>query len=809
MNLKPNSSMIIKLKNKLLLLFFLCFSISYAQQTNYGYSSRQLLYTAHTPVTAASNLIFFGPHIFYVGTNNKICEYYWNNITWTGGGQLEWGAVTVKTGSKITSNGNGEVYFVGNADNKIYKLSWGPTTGWVTSLMVSIQEPVRSDANIVFYNNHIYYVGTSNRICDINYTGTAWVGGTALVSLPALYVRATAQIIANGSYVFYVGTNNRVCSCFWTGTAWTGGGQLESGINVVKTGSQIINNGGEIFFVGNADSKVYDLKYTSGWIASIALSTAPTVKTGTDLVYYHENIYYVSNSAPSTNKAVNIKRAGAIWSLGYLPDYSSEDVMFSTPITVTSKNIFKEGSATNTFESVQVSYVGSPSNRIRYLINDYDNKNDPNETGSTIWFGGGLKTTANTVNTNKLIVCPDSKTFFYIGFNGYLNTFLRNAINPIDKPGWISTFDQEFNTADPTLTTLKTNWNYKNGPLMSATYNPNEPKISYDTYFENTTIDNGILKLTNKQENYSAWQWGMYDIDPSSATNWTAYNHDGYPWQPGDWQFFDYSSVNYTGVNIQTGSQNLPPGPSGTETFPPPAPPYEPATFSQAYGYYEIRCKTPRSQKNWNAFWLLSTITNPPEIDILEISGNGKYWVMSNYWGPYGSGQSTNIKEYAVGYRYYDDYYTYALEWDATKLRWLLNNEPVLTLSTNVPSDPVAIIAGTATYNNVDLNEITTFPHYFDIDYIRAYADDPTRIAVSVSPILENKSYILSPNPAQDQITIGGGAFTKAEIYNIQGAKISENVSGTINIESLSKGIYIIKIIDLNGESHNSKFIKE
>ncbi len=798
------------MKYKLLaILYIFCLNVK-AQQVNYGFSSRQLLWNPHTSVASFSNFVVFNQHIFYIGLNGKICEYYWNGSTWIGGGQLEWGSIYVKSGSKLVSNGNGEIYFIGSLDNKIYKLSWSSGLGWNTSLLLSNQEQVRGDANLIFSGNHIFYIGSSNKICDLYFNGVSWSGGGPLIVSQPTLARSSSEIIASGNHLFYIGSNNKVCECLWNGATWTGGSQLESSGILVKTGTQITNNGGnELFFVGNSDSKIYDLKYSTSWNVAIACSSAPLVRSGTNLVYYHEAIYYVSNSGSSLNKVVSINRVVTSWAIGSLPNMISEDVANYSQLCITSKNIYKEGSSTITFESTQISYVSSYSNKISYLILDYDPINDPNELSSPIWFAGRLNTTSNTVGTNKLILSPDNgKSFFYIGVNGYLNTFGRNFLNAVTKPGWILTLDQEFDIPDHDLTILKNDWNYKNGPLISNAYNPNEPKVSFDTYFENTIVNNGILELINKQENYNAWQWGEYDltnVPPFNSWYWWNYESSGYSFQ-------GTTPVIATSANIQTGKQN-PRGEPGfsTHAFTPPAPPYESATFTQSYGYYEIRCKTPRSQKTWSAFWLLSTVTNPPEIDILEIGGNGKYWVMSNYYGPYGSGQQVNIKEYAIGYRYYDDYYTYALEWDATKIRWLHNNEPTLTLTTNVPSDPIAVITGTATYNNVDLNEITVLPNSFNIDYIRVYQDDPTRLPINneqknISDV-KNVTYEVFPNPSTNTINLKGGSFSKIEIINLHGKKILESYTREINISELQNGIYFIKVFD-NTNVTTLKFIK-
>lgn len=69
-------------------------------------------------------------------------------------------------------------------------------------------------------------------------------------------------------------------------------------------------------------------------------------------------------------------------------------------------------------------------------------------------------------------------------------------------------------------------------------------------------------------------------------------------------------------------------------------------------------------------------------------------------------------------------------------------------------------------------------------------------------------SYVLSPNPANDKLTIDGVSDYDAKIYNDLGQFIMKtNNTNTIDVSTLSKGIYFIKVSD-GINSSIKKFIK-
>lgn len=97
-------------------------------------------------------------------------------------------------------------------------------------------------------------------------------------------------------------------------------------------------------------------------------------------------------------------------------------------------------------------------------------------------------------------------------------------------------------------------------------------------------------------------------------------------------------------------------------------------TFSQAFGYYEVRCKLPRAQGMWAAFWLQSVnqgkIGNEgedgTEIDVFESAFINKNPAMVGhallYDGYADYGKVTDFRK-VTDSDLYDGFHTYGLKW--------------------------------------------------------------------------------------------------------------------------------------------------
>ncbi|MFC2109719.1 LamG-like jellyroll fold domain-containing protein [Bacteroidota bacterium] len=81
--------------------------------------------------------------------------------------------------------------------------------------------------------------------------------------------------------------------------------------------------------------------------------------------------------------------------------------------------------------------------------------------------------------------------------------------------------------------------------------------------------------------------------------------------------------------------------------------------------------------------------------------------------------------------------------------------------------------------------------------------------------ITENKLEIdnikLFPNPVHQILSIAGGEMVNVEVYDLAGRMINSYKvnNNKLDVSSLSNGVYMIRMVDLQGNSHMSKFIKQ
>ena len=157
------------------------------------------------------------------------------------------------------------------------------------------------------------------------------------------------------------------------------------------------------------------------------------------------------------------------------------------------------------------------------------------------------------------------------------------------------------------------------------------------------------------------------------------------------------------------------------------------SSFSQKYGYFEIRSKIPVGTGVWPAFWLLADDGGwPPEIDVME--GRGQEpgdLVMTTHWRNPATGNvescgfDFSVKNTAT------DFHEYGVLWLRDRIVYFIDHRPVSDIKVPIGfEDPMYMIVnlamGSKYFGGVGVVDGKS-PNMveFEIDRISAYQIDP------------------------------------------------------------------------------------
>lgn len=160
--------------------------------------------------------------------------------------------------------------------------------------------------------------------------------------------------------------------------------------------------------------------------------------------------------------------------------------------------------------------------------------------------------------------------------------------------------------------------------------------------------------------------------------------------------------------------------------------------FSQQYGRFEARLKTPFGPGIWPAFWMIGdnieTVGWPQcgEIDIMELKGQEPHIIHGSLHGPGYSGGNPVTKSYALQNARFDSkYYVFAIEWFENRIDFFIDDYLYQRIEPgNVPGEwvfdkPFFMILNVAVggnYVGFPLPQ-TPFPQKMIIDYVKVYKE--------------------------------------------------------------------------------------
>jgi beta-glucanase (GH16 family) len=160
--------------------------------------------------------------------------------------------------------------------------------------------------------------------------------------------------------------------------------------------------------------------------------------------------------------------------------------------------------------------------------------------------------------------------------------------------------------------------------------------------------------------------------------------------------------------------------------------------FSQQYGRFEARLKTPYGPGIWPAFWMLGdnieTVSWPQcgEIDIMELRGQEPHKIHGTIHGPGYSGGNPISKSYALKNGRFDtDFHVYAIEWDEDKIDFFVDDYLYQRIEkSDVPGEwvfnqPFFLILNVAVGGNYVgfPTDETPFDQQMIVDYVKVYQE--------------------------------------------------------------------------------------
>jgi beta-glucanase (GH16 family) len=198
-------------------------------------------------------------------------------------------------------------------------------------------------------------------------------------------------------------------------------------------------------------------------------------------------------------------------------------------------------------------------------------------------------------------------------------------------------------------------------------------------------------------------------------------------------------------------------------------------SFSQTYGYYEIRADASPAPGSWSAFWLLPQKGGwPPEADIMENWGSDPNETLSAW---HSGANDTNANENQLVPKTASGFHTYGLMWGPQTMTWYIDGVEVWQAAT--PSDmrqPMYLLANLA-LTNKDGAVVT--PASMKIDYIHVYSIPGVSIpgpTDHTSTTIATKWFFASPTETNIQLT---GSISQTVLGNNLGDTITSNNFGS------------------------------
>jgi hypothetical protein len=703
-------------------------------------------WTANSPLVAGSTVIVASStqlvsngsnEVYFVGQEGTGGAYHVYSINVQGGSFYYYALQTATPGTatQLTyhfsqAHRMGQLFYYGTDYAPV--LIQGSGTTWAYNFLNGINclkmregsKAVVANTDKFYYISHSSLSGSNHdKICEVFEWENAWYITSPLNPYPESptyfdpFVQAGIDLSTDGWALFYVGaTYHKLNGDYWnTVHGWSNQIVSVDGMPLPKLNVQITAKDNNLYYVGDYGSvnyPCYMVRYGSTW-------------TGTVLRYKTTGSPYIAHE---------IEHPG--WVVSNFNNWEYfQPVREGASLVIWDNPVYEDGT-TQQFSSHHLFYP-TPDNKIAVCIYDISclqecepfNQNfctaclENQASEDEIAIGSGYKKmwyyktlfdqSAQISAVSKLHGRIDPSTgkasvFFFRGTGtGNLWYLDRKVVNPVSKSGWTLAYQDEFNSGQTLFgTDNQVKWNPQtpssNGYwkmyyefFLDNNQNPNTNSYSFISANGTDYLSLIAHKVQPFQKTDWGWSWkgqyascntaGSYSITSGAIqSDWL---NCKYPW--------DYS---------QQGNTACGPGNKSKK-------------FTYKYGWNEFRGRTPRAKEIWPTLWSMpETDLYAYSMNMFEISGNGRAWLASNVKYPASENKFHSFLMYPIGFRYYDDFYTYATDWRRDVVDFYFNNELQGTINS---SDEAGFgFIGTATgllYKSMDhgntWSQITNVPY--------------------------------------------------------------------------------------------------
>ncbi len=145
-------------------------------------------------------------------------------------------------------------------------------------------------------------------------------------------------------------------------------------------------------------------------------------------------------------------------------------------------------------------------------------------------------------------------------------------------------------------------------------------------------------------------------------------------------------------------------------------------SFKFTYGVVKIRARIPAGKGLWPALWLLDYAGGAAEIDIMEALGHQPNVVYMTLHYPLAN-DNRSIGTYYNGPKFSANFHIYTVDWRRDSITWYIDGIKRYALRERIPTKPMYLIMNLAVggYWPGYPDNNTSFPAYFQIDYVRIY----------------------------------------------------------------------------------------